>query len=519
LSGETEFQPDLQENINRIKDTLGDSSDLLIREFAVKGKKASTKLAVIFICGLSDESKIDDISLELNDLIKNDESQKALEAHSGKDQLAEACFERFKALFLCNSKAEEGSDYDTLYDQILSGNTVILVDGYQKFLILNTYGPKGRSVTEPTTQTIIRGPKDAFTENFQTNISLLRRRIKDKSFKLEIFKLGSITKTTVAVIYLDQLAKPEIIGEVRSRLNQLKVDAVLDSGYIEDLTKDDPYSIFPTTLNSEKPDSVVANLLDGKIAIIVDGSPYVLTVPAFFMDFMQVSEDYYHHFMIGTFTRIIRQIAFFLTLTVPSIYIALTTFHHEMIPPTLLISIAAQREGVPFPAFVEAMLMELTFELLREAGIRMPRAIGSAISIVGALVLGQAAVQAGIISAVMVIIVSITAIASSAIPSYPLGNAIRVIRFLLMMLAASFGLYGIYAGLIALTFHLCKLKSFGVPYMTPLAPQTKGIKDSFLRFPLWSLRYRPSATSKDSSPKINMRGPVKSGKKEDRELY
>jgi len=510
LDGEKSFNPNIVENLNRVKITFGNSVDLSIRQFDMKIRRKDLKLAIIFLSGLADKSKLDNLSLELNELIVSE--------ICNQDTL-DLCFDKLKTSLLCESKIHEGSDYETLYNQILSGNTIILADGCNKFLVLNTFGPEGRSITEPTSQTIIRGPKEAFTEKISINISLIRRRIKDKSLKIDNMAIGSITKTNVAVMYLDKIAKPDIINEVKSRLSQIEVDGILDSGYIEELIKDDPHSVFPTFLNSEKPDSVAAGLLEGKIAIVVDGTPYVLTAPALFVDFLQVSEDYYHHYIISSMTRIFRCISLFLTLLVPSIYIALSTFHQEMIPTTLLVSIAAQREGVPFPAFVEAMLMELTFEILREAGIRMPRAVGSAISIVGALVLGQAAVQAGIISAVIVIIVSITAIASFAIPNYSMSNAIRYLRFVLMILSATFGLYGIYIGLIVLILHLSKLKSIGVPYLTPFAPRiAKGNKDTFFRFPLWKMRYYPKATAKTEGPRIKMEQPVPSAVKEDQEL-
>lgn len=519
--GDMKFNTNIKKNIDRVKSVLGDSKDLSILEFAIKTKK-NISLAALFISGMADENKIENLSLQLNEWIStgNYDEHSALEAFFGKEQSAlEACFIRLKTSLLCGSKVIEAADYETLFNQILSGNTVLLIDGYSKFLAIHTYGPKGRDISEPTSQTIIRGPKEGFTEKIDVNISQLRRRIKDKSMKIENMTLGSITKTDVAIIYLDQIAKTEIIDEVRTRLSRIQVDAILESSYIEELIKDDPYSVFPTILNSEKPDSVVAGLLEGKVAILVDGTPYVLTVPAFFTDFLQVSEDYYHHFFVASMTRIFRLISFFLTLCVPSTYIALTTFHHEMLPTALLISIAAQREGVPFPAFVETILMEITFETLREAGIRMPRAIGPAISIVGALVLGQAAVQAGIISAVIVIIVSVTAIASSAIPNYSMSNAIRFIRFILMILSAAFGLYGIFVGLIIMTLHICKLKSIGVPYLTPVAPRIAGEnKDTFVRFPLWKMNDRPSATAKATPPRIHMKRPVMSGKKKDQEL-
>ncbi len=346
--------------------------------------------------------------------------------------------------------------------------------------------PKGRVITEPTTQNVIRGSKEAFTENIKENISLVRKRIKDKALRVESLSIGTITNTQIALMYIDKVAKEEIVDEIKRRLNKIKIDGILESGNIEELIKDDRYSIFPEFLSSEKPDSVAAALLEGKFAIFTDGTGYVLTAPAMFIEFLQASEDYYHQYMVSSVIRLIRYLALLLTLFIPAAYVALVTFHQEMIPAPLLISLAAQREGVPFPALFEAILMEVIFEILREAGIRLPRVIGPAISIVGALVLGQAAVEAGIVSAVMVIVVSITAISSFAIPNYSMANAVRLIRFAFMFLAGIFGLYGVFMGLIALILHLCKLKTIGIPYMAPIAPKTKyAMKDTILRYPIW----------------------------------
>ncbi|MDR3625577.1 MAG: spore germination protein [Ignavibacteriaceae bacterium] len=517
MDNEKDLSTIIGENINQIKSELGESKDFLIRELEIKTKKTNLRLAVLYINELADDNKLNSLSFQLTELINtlNYNNQNTLE----KDELtAENIFIRLKTALSSNFIITEGSDYETVCSQILSGNTVILIDGYDKFIFLYTYGPKGRNITEPTSQTIIRGPKDAFTEKIELNISQIRRKIKDKSVKIENMSIGSITRTNVAVIYLENIARPEIINEIMSRLQQITIDGILDSGYIEELIKDDHNSVFPTFLNSEKPDSVVAGLLEGKVAILVDGSPYVLTAPAMFVDFFNVSEDHYHHFLISSMTRLFRAISFFLTLLVPSTYIALTLFHPEMIPTTLLVSLAAQREGVPFPVFFEAIMMELTFEVLREAGIRMPRAIGQAISIVGALVLGQSAVQAGIFSAVVVIIVSITAISSFAIPNYSMANAIRLLRFILMILSATFGLFGICIGLIVLYIHLCKMKSIGVPYMSPFSPKLENEnKDTIVRFPLWKMRYRPSSTSKTNKPRI-VDQPVRSGIEEKQEF-
>ncbi|NLD47621.1 MAG: spore germination protein, partial [Clostridiaceae bacterium] len=346
-----------------------------------------------------------------------------------------------------------------------------------------------------------------------------RKRLKTKDLRIENLTLGNLTNTKVSLMYIDKIAKQEIVDEIRRRLNKIKIDAIIDSGNIDELIRDDRFSIFPELQNSEKPDSVTANLLEGRVAIFVDGSSFVLTAPALFVEFLQVSEDYYHHFIVSTFIRVLRYSAVFLTLFVPAIYISLLTFHKEMIPTPLLISIASQREGIPFPTFIEAMLMEGVFEILREAGIRMPRVVGPAISIVGALVLGQAAVEAGIVSAFMVIIVSITAISSFAIPNYSLGNAVRIIRFVLMVLAGLFGLYGVFMGFITLILHLCKLKSIGIPYMLPIAHKTKyAAKGSIIRYPLWHNKTQTIAISGFNIPGADADNVVTKKEKENPEF-
>jgi spore germination protein KA len=412
-----------------------------------------------------------------------------------------------------------GSDYETLYMELLSGNSVYLINGCSKFFTVIMSSHKERSVEEPTSQTIIRGPKEGFTEKIGTNILLIRKRIKSRDLRVEFLTIGRVTQTKVSLMYIFKTAKDQIVKEIRTRLENIEIDSLLDSGYIEELIKDDRYSIFPTFLSSEKPDSVTAALLEGKVAILVDGTPFVLTAPALMVEFLQVSEDYYHHFIISSMMRFLRFVAAALTLMVPSLYIAVTTFHQEIIPTPLLISIASQREGVPFPALIETLIMEFTFEILREAGIRMPRVIGPTISIVGALVLGQAAVEAGIISAVMVIVVSVTAISSFAIANYEMSNAVRAIRFALMLLAGALGLYGVFMGLIILTLHLCKIKSIGIPYLTPIAPRVKsGNKDTFFRFPLWKIKYGPAGISGKDTKKVNQDAPKSPDQNKKREL-
>lgn len=496
----------IDENITKIKNELHNSSDLTINLSSFNSNDC-LKYTIIYFSSLVDKKIINNITIEVYRLM--DRKQSSIEGNYN-------TFVNFISGF---QNSEQSEDLNTLCDGLLSGKTVFIVDGYNKFFSVDTFSVEGRAVEEATTQSVIRGPKEAFTEDISLNVALIRKRIRNKALRVEDMVLGSMTKTKIKLMYLDKLAKQEVINELKRRLNKIEIDGILDSGNIEELIKDDRYSVFPTFLNSEKPDSVTAELLEGKVAILVDGTAYVLTAPAVFFEFLQSSEDYYHHFIISSTIRIVRYIAFAFTLIVPAGYVALLRFHQEMIPTPLLISLAAQREGVPFPVLVEALLMESVFEILREAGIRMPRVIGPAISIVGALVLGQAAVEAGIISAVMVIIVSITAISSFAIPNYSMANAVRSIRFILMILAGSFGLYGVFMGLIVLALHLCKLKSVGVPYMAPHGPKTKNqMKDTIFRYPLWRNKLRPEGISRIFPPRVDMDDPITTKQKEKQEF-
>jgi len=326
---------------------------------------------------------------------------------------------------------------------------------------------------------------------------LLRRKIKDPNLWLETKQIGRVTKTDVAIMFIKGIASEDVVEEVRTRLDRIDIDSILESGYIEELIQDETFTPFPTVYNSERPDVIAAELLEGKIAILVDGTPFVLVVPALFISFLHAAEDYYQRADISSLIRILRYVGILISLLAPSLYVAITTFHQEMLPTPLLLGLAAQREGVPFPAFIEALVMEVAFEILREAGLRMPRTIGPAVSVVGTLVIGQAAVEAGIVSAAMVIVVAITAISSFVFPSYSMSNAFRILRFPMMGLAASFGLFGIIVGIIALVLHLCSLRTFGVPYMSPFAPMIPvDQKDAVIRLPRWALFSRPRLINK-----------------------
>lgn len=466
------LQSSLRDNLESFKKAFNNSPDIVIREWNF-GENHSVQAALIFVSGLVDNQFINQFIMAPLVPFSNIPDESLLDI--------------FKQHLLPIGGVNETNNFDSLLTGLLSGDTVFLCDSCDRGLLIDSKGWESRGIEEPTSQYVIRGPKDGFTENLTTNIAMVRRRIVNSNLWTEQYRIGKVTKTKVSILYIQGMASKKIIDEVRERLKRIEIDGILESGYIEELIQDNNFTVFPTVFNSERPDVIAAGLLEGRVAIVVDGTPFVLMVPALFTHFFQAAEDYYQRFDISTLIRWLRYFAFIIALLGPSLYIAITTYHHDMLPPQILISLSAQREGIPFPAFIEALMMELTFELLREAGIRLPRAVGQSISIVGALVIGQAAVEAGIVSAAMVIVVSITAIASFTMPSYSLSISIRILRFGMMGLAACFGLFGVVAGVIMVIQHLCHLKSFGVSYMSPITPVNIAMqRDTFIRAP-WRL--------------------------------
>ncbi|MBX9975438.1 spore germination protein [Cytobacillus firmus] len=462
----------------RINTEFGSTVDLSIDELKTEGKDA----LLIYLTTMIDTKLLKETILQSLSG-KEDGSELTTE-----DDLKSLCKEKFGG-----AGYQLVESFDDIITALLYGNIIIIFKDMERALSLSMASGEDRSITEPSTQTVIRGPKDGFVESISTNVRLLRRRIKNRNLRFEKFIIGSETHTSVFIGYMEGIANKKIVGEVRKRLGQIKVNAILESGNIEELIADKSATPFPLALNTERPDAVASNLLEGKIAILVDGTPFVLVVPAVLVDFFSIAEDYYQNFMMGSFLRMIRYLSFMIALITPSLYVGILTFHHELLPTPLLLGIIAQREGVPFPAVIEVLLMEVTFEILREAGVRMPRAVGQTVSIVGALVIGQAAAEAGIISNIMVIIVAITAIANFVSPTYSFAAAARLLRFLLIIVSAFLGLYGVLLVLVFIVAHLSSLRSFGVPYLSPVAPFIiEQQKDVFFRFPIWSMRKRPA---------------------------
>jgi spore germination protein KA len=393
---------------------------------------------------------------------------------------------------LTNGDGRIITTFDEALRAVLAGDTVIFIDQCSTALVIKTIGAQGRSVEEPSTEPVIRGPRDGFTENININTALVRRRLQTSSFCLETLTIGETSNTRIQIAYIHGIVKEGLVDEVKDRLQRIQIDAVLESGYIEELIEDAPFSPFVTVQSTERPDKVAASLLEGRAAIFVDNTPFVLIVPGTFWQYIQASDDYYSRYMVGSFFRMIRLSAFIISLTLPSVYVMIVSFHQEMVPTLLALTIAAGREVVPLPVLIEILLMELAFELMREAGLRMPRPIGSAVSIVGSLVIGQAAVQAGIFGPFAVIIVAVTGIASFAIPNYATSFSIRILRFPLLIASGTVGLLGFGAAIMLLLLHLLSLRSFGEPYFSPLSPfRPSEQKDIIIRSPWWAMRKRP----------------------------
>ncbi|MDG0793857.1 spore germination protein [Cohnella ginsengisoli] len=485
-----ELSAELSVNEKALREAFQGCSDIVFRPI-----RTTPELLLIYTDGLVDTKTLEQVVLK--PLIYN-----GLSAGNVSNGIP-ISGEIIQAQLIAVSQIQTVSTINEVIDGILKANIGLLIDGENRAIVAELKGFERRAVEEPEAEVSVRGPRDGFTETLRINTSLIRRRIRSPKLKMESIALGRVSQTDVAIVYIEGIVSRTVLDEVRNRIGRIQMDGVLESGFIEEFIEDAPWSPFPQIQNTERPDVVCASLLEGKVAIMIDNTPFVLIAPMTFWTGLQAVEDYYERSIYTTFIRFVRYSLFNIALMLPSLYVALSTFHQQLIPTNLLMSIANSREGVPFPTFVEAMLMEFMFEGLREAGIRMPRAVGSAVSIVGALVIGQSAVQAGIVSAPVVIVVAMTGIASFAIPRYNFGTAYRLLRFPMLILAGMFGLYGIVSGVFLMIIHLNGLRSFGVPYMSPMvSPVPHAIKDIFLRAPRWMMTMRPAFTAGANAKRI-----------------
>lgn len=480
----------LEVNEARIRQAFGDSFDLVCRRVAI-GKHGSIAALVVHLNEMVNPQFVSTAIIER--IV--DKTEHLTDPNTVYTQIRDS--------YLDLTDVAETHDLHKVAYEIANGNTCILVQGVAKAIVCQTQGYSQREVSQPTTESTIRGSKEGLVESLAVNLSLIRRRIRNPNLRVEQFTIGEVSQTPVALVYIEGIANPGIVAEARQRLSRIKVDSIQESGQLEEFIEDAPLSPFPTLLRTERPDRVTGNLLEGRFAIITDGSPFALIAPATFSMFLTAPEDYFERFFAGSVIRLLRYLAFLLSLTLPSLYVAITTFHQELLPTPLILSIAAQRNQIPFPAVVEAILMEIVFELLREAGIRLPVILGQAVSIIGALVIGEAALRAGLVSAAMVVVVALTGISSFVTPIFSLAISVRLLRFPLMILASALGLFGILAGLASMLTHLLTLRSFGVPYLEPIAPFVAGEqRDVVFRAPWWSMNRRPRFVEEQTDKRV-----------------
>lgn len=475
---------DLETNLEAIRRMLGPSTDVVTRRFEIASNK-SFSAALVFVDSLADKVTISEsimrpLMFESSAVLAGTLKQSTL-------------LEMIEPKILALGEVKRENSVDQIVQAVLGGDTVLLVNGVRQGLVLATKKWEARSVEEPQTEIVVRGPREGFNEVLRTNISLLRRRIQSTELTVDSMVIGRRTRTRVSVVYIKDVANPKLVKEVRLRLQRIKADSILESGYIEQLIEDAPFSPFATVGNSEKPDVVAAKLLEGRVAVLTDGTPFALTVPYLFVEGFLSQDDYYSRPYYVTMVRWFRYAAYTASIIAPSAWILLLSYHPELLPTPLLITIASGVERLPLPSFWEVALMGFIFETLREAGIRLPRAVGQAVSIVGALVIGQAAVAAGFVSPGIVVVTALTAISSFAVP--PHIDSSVALRTLLVLLTGVMGAYGLMMGILYSLIHLASIRSFGAPYLSPLAPLTPAefVENVAVRSPLWLRLTKPRA--------------------------
>ncbi|WP_354481370.1 spore germination protein [Paenibacillus sp. PvP094] len=469
------------------RETFGQNADVHIREFFIYG--TDTPAAVMYVDGLVDQNMVDEhlitpLMLRGVPELKQDAFLHPDNAHLLKGYL--------KNHLLPVSQVEETESLQELALAVLSGKNALIMEGMPGALLIGSAKGKTRSVEEPLSEALLRGPRIGFTESLSDNTGVLRRYGSNQSLFIQKYEVGTRIKKDLVIAYIEDIANADIVAEVKKRIEKLDVDAMLESGYIEQLIEDDQLSPFQQVQNTERPDRVISALLEGRVAILLDGTPFALIVPTTFSMLLQSPEDYYERWIPGTFLRMLRFLAAMIALLAPALYISFISFHPGLIPTKLALTIIETRKGVPFPSIIEALIMETAIEILREAGIRLPKPIGPAMGIVGGLIIGDAAVQAGIVSPFLVIVVAVTAISSFSIPTYSAGITLRILRFIGMFSAAILGLYGVVLFILLLCSHLARLQSFGVPYVSPSVPyRLSDWKDFLIRAPLSMMRKRP----------------------------
>lgn len=467
------LSPKMELTIADTQTSLGNCADLIIHRF--NGCKNQCTCALLLLKSFTDVEQINKAVLSpLQQLANVPEDMQHL------------------SKILPQTGTYEAFTKGDLIQSLVSGNAILLISGFTSALVLPLTDFKQRPIAEPEAEKVVRGPRDGFVESIWTNIGLIRRRIRNPALRVETTTLGTRTAVNIAVIYLQDIANAQIIEELRARLRRIKIDRIISAGELGEFITDSTWSPFPTVQFTERPDRLTSLILDGKIAILCDGTPVVLVIPAVFWDFLKSTDDYIENQYFASFVRGLRLVGLLSTLLLPGAFVALTTIHLQMLPQSLAVIISGARIRAPLPVSIEVLLMELTVEILREASLRIPGVFGQTISIVGALVIGDAAVTAGLVGPLTVILIAFTTLASFTVPGYSAAVAIRLLRFPLIILSSFLGFFGLTLGAVLYLTHLVSLRSFGVPYFSPVAPLfTRELTDLFVRLPWWLQRFRP----------------------------
>lgn len=472
---QTKVSKQLQENIDYLEQRFKDCDDLIKKRFFI-GREKGQEAYFIYADGLVDNIMIqEDILRPL--MIENLENYP----------------ECLLTGVLESADRMEIKEMETCITQILSGNTVLFFSNCSFAIMVSSKKFPNRGIQAPEEEVSIRGAKDSFNESLRFGTALIRRRIRDTRLKVKQVQVGVRSKTDVALMYMEDLVKEETLAQIQEELDRICVDGILDSGMLEQFLEKRIWSPFPQYQHTQRPDKVSSGILEGRVALVVDNSPDVLLLPVTFSLFFQAGDDYYNRFEVASFARILRYLAVVICVGLPGFYVAVADFHTEVIPTNLILSFAKARQDIPFPVVVEVLLMEFSFELLREAGIRLPLQLGGTIGIVGGLIVGQTAVEAGIVSTIVVIVVSFTAIASFCIPSESLRGSFRLLKFAFLIASAFWGIYGLFLAFLATVIHLCSLESYGIAYLSPLVDGGRR-GDHIIRAPWKYLKIRPKFT-------------------------
>lgn len=466
----------VDDNYDLIGDICGNSMDIVLRSVGLpNGQRA----LIFFIDGMADSKHLGRDLLSPLTRADRPEPYSAQEIADSVLSMTELSLE---------------NEMQTVIESVLQGLTALFLDGSNQAVCMQAIDWPQRSVEEPGTDVVVRGPREGFIEALRPNVTLLRRRVHHPDFRAETRRIGRYSKTDVALVYVESIVDHQVLAKVKDRLSKIDVDAIMDSGSIEQLVQDAPASLFPTVGIAEKPDIAASRILEGRVCLLVDGSPIALTVPALFIEGLHSPEDYYTSFIFASWIRVIRALAFILSIWLPGFFVAVVTFHQEVVPLKLLLSMSEAEFNTPFSTGASLLLIGVVYEILREAGIRLPKPAGQAVSIVGAIIMGDAAVSANLISTPVLIVLAFTVVASFVSATYV--DATTLLRMIFLGLGWLLGLFGLLLGAMGLLIYLCSLESFGAPFFAPFAPfEPSAMKDAVLRFPLSMLKLRPAVLS------------------------